>query len=102
VEPSCSPTLSEDRVLSGRKPREALGKILRFIQFITEDSSITIEEAVAASEQRTGFRNVALANDMKSFGVLGHPVEQVTTPCQKFAQRSLQIPYASHRHLLVY
>ena len=66
-----------DVILSGHKPREALGEILRFIHFITEDSSITIEEAVAASEQRTGFRNVALANYMKSFGVLDHPVEHV-------------------------
>jgi glutaminase len=66
-----------DVTLSGHKPREALGEILRFIQFITEDSSITIDEAVAASEQRTGFRNVALANYMKSFGVLDHPVEHV-------------------------
>ena len=32
-------------------------------------------EAVAASEQRTGFRNVALANYMKSFGVLENPVD---------------------------
>jgi glutaminase len=66
-----------DATLSGHKPREALGEILRFIQFITEDSSITIDERVAASEQRTGFRNVALANYMKSFGVLEHPVEHV-------------------------
>jgi glutaminase len=66
-----------DVTLSGHKPREALGEILRFIQFITEDSSITIDEAVAASEQRTGFRNIALANYMKSFGVLEHPVEHV-------------------------
>jgi len=66
-----------DVILSGHKPREALGEILRFIQFITEDSSITMDEAVAASEQRTGFRNIALANYMKSFGVLDHPVEHV-------------------------
>jgi glutaminase len=30
---------------------------------------------VAASEQRTGFRNIALANYMKSFGVLDNPVD---------------------------
>jgi glutaminase len=66
-----------DAILSGYKPREALGEILRFIQFITEDSSIMIDEAVAASEQQTGFRNVPLANYMKSFGVLDHPVEYV-------------------------
>ena len=35
----------------------------------------SIDEAVAASEQRTGFRNAALANYMKSFGVLDNPVD---------------------------
>ena len=30
---------------------------------------------MAASEQRTGFRNAALANYMKSFGVLENPVD---------------------------
>src|SRR5262245_28423245 len=64
-----------DFILSGHKPREALGDILRFLQFVADDTSITIDEAVAASEQRTGFRNAALANYMKSFGVLENPVE---------------------------
>ncbi|BDA82784.1 glutaminase [Aureimonas sp. SA4125] len=64
-----------DLILSGHKPREALGEILRFLQFLAEDSSIFIDEAVAASEQRTGFRNSALAYYMKSFGVLDNPVD---------------------------
>jgi glutaminase len=64
-----------DVILSGHQPREALGEILRFMQFLAQDSSITIDEAVAASEQRTGFRNIALANYMKSFGVLENPVD---------------------------
>src|ERR1700710_326934 len=64
-----------DLILSGHKPREALGEILRFMQFVADDPSITIDEAVAASEQRTGFRNIALANYMKSFGVLDNPVD---------------------------
>jgi glutaminase len=64
-----------DTILSGHQPREALGEILRFMQFLAEDSSIIIDEAVAASEQRTGFRNNALANYMKSFGVIENPVE---------------------------
>jgi glutaminase len=64
-----------DLILSGHKPREALGEILRFMQFIADDPSITIDEAVAASEQRTGFRNAALANYMKSFGVLDNPID---------------------------
>src|SRR5882757_10782098 len=64
-----------DLILSGHQPREALGEILRFMQFLADDNSITIDEAVAASEQRTGFRNIALANYMKSFGVLDNPVD---------------------------
>lgn len=64
-----------DLILSGHQPREALGEILRFMQFVCDDPSVYIDEAVAASEQRTGFRNAALANYMKSFGVLDNPVE---------------------------
>jgi glutaminase len=64
-----------DAILAGHRPREALGEILRFMQFVADDPSITIDEAVAASEQRTGFRNFALANYMKAFGVLESPVE---------------------------
>ena len=64
-----------DLIVSGHQPREALGEILRFMQFVANDSSIMIDEAVAASEQRTGYRNIALANYMKSFGVLDNPVD---------------------------
>ena len=64
-----------DLILSGHQPREALGEILRFMRFVADDPSIAIDEKVAASEQRTGFRNAALANYMKSFGVLENPVE---------------------------
>ena len=64
-----------DLILSGHEPREALGEIVRFMQFLADDTSIAIDEAVAASERRTGYRNSALANYMKSFGVLENPVE---------------------------
>ena len=64
-----------DLILSGHQPREALGEILRFMQFLGDDPTITFDSTVAASEQRTGFRNMALANYMKSFGVLDNPVE---------------------------
>ncbi len=40
-------------------------------------SSIYIDQNVAQSEQRTGFRNIALANFLKSFGLLENPVEHV-------------------------
>ena len=64
-----------DLILSGHRPREALGEILGFVRFLADDPTIAIDQAVAASEQRTGFRNCALANYMKSFGVLENPVE---------------------------
>ena len=66
-----------DGILSGHQPREALGEILRFMQFLAQDPSIGIDAAVAASEKRTGFRNAALANYMRSFGIIEHPVEHV-------------------------
>ena len=66
-----------DVMLSGHQPREALGEILRFMQFAAQDDSICIDKAVAESEKRTGFRNAALANYMKSFGVLENPVDFV-------------------------
>jgi glutaminase len=64
-----------DLILSGHQPREALGEILRFVRFLADDPTISIDEKVAASEQRTGFRNAALANYMKAFGVLDNPVD---------------------------
>lgn len=64
-----------DLILSGHQPREALGEILHFMHFVSGDDSIAIDEKVAASELRTGFRNAALANYMKSFGVLDNPVD---------------------------
>lgn len=64
-----------DVILSGHQPREALGEIVRFMQALAQDDSITIDQAVAASEKRTGFRNTALANYMKSFGVIENPVD---------------------------
>ena len=64
-----------DAILAGHQPRETLGEILRFVRTLADDDAITIDEAVAASEKRTGFRNVALANYMRAFGVLTNPVE---------------------------
>lgn len=64
-----------DAILSGHRPREVLGEIVRFMRLLADDASISIDETVAASEQRTGFRNYALANYMKSFGVLENTVD---------------------------
>ena len=66
-----------DVILSGRTPRDALGEILRFMRFIAEDETIFIDKSVAQSEKNTGFRNVALANFMRSFNVLDNPVDYI-------------------------
>lgn len=64
-----------DAMLSGHQPREAIGALLRFVQTLSDDSDIYIDKAVALSEAATGYRNLALAAYLKSFGNLESPVE---------------------------
>lgn len=64
-----------DMLLAGHQPREAIGEILRFVQFLADDDGIVIDHQVATSERATGFRNFALANYMKSFDNLQHEPE---------------------------
>lgn len=63
-----------DVVLGGAEPREAIGDLLRFVRFLSGDDSVFIDNEVANSEAETGFRNVALANYMKSFANMEHRV----------------------------
>ncbi len=65
-----------DVLLGGGTPAEAIAGVLRFVRGLAGDERITIDASVAAAEQATGFRNFALANYMRSFGNLHHPVEQ--------------------------
>lgn len=65
-----------DVLLGGHEPIEAIGEILRFVRALADDDSIFIDERVAQAEQQTGFRNVALANYMRAFGNIHHPVER--------------------------
>ena len=46
-----------DMLMAGHPPREVLAEILRFIRFIADDDTITIDEQVARSEKQTGFLN---------------------------------------------
>lgn len=64
-----------DVLLAGHQPREAIAEILRFVRIAANDDTIMIDPAVARSEQATGFRNFALANYMRAFGNLHHPIE---------------------------
>ena len=66
-----------DLVLAGHSPREAIGEILRFMRFLADDEQIGIDAEVARSETATGARNYALAQFIRSFGRLQHPVDQV-------------------------
>ncbi|OLP43363.1 glutaminase [Rhizobium oryziradicis] len=66
-----------DMVLSGHKPREAIGEFLRFMRYLTDDDTVIIDSKVAKSEHLTGYRNIALANFMRGFGNLEHAVELV-------------------------
>lgn len=66
-----------DVILGGHQPREAIGEILRFLRYLADDDTLFIDEDIARGEAETGFRNMALANYMRAFGNLGHPVELV-------------------------
>ncbi len=50
---------------------------LNFVRTLTGDSNIHVDSAVARSEERTGFRNYATANLLKSFGNLQNDVATV-------------------------
>lgn len=56
-------------------PAGGIAAILRRVRDLSGDASIAVDAAVAASEAATGFRNAALANYMKSFGVIDGPIE---------------------------
>lgn len=66
-----------DVVLSGHRPREAIGEILRFMRQLAHDDSIFIDNDVAQGEHDTGFRNTALVNYMRAFGNIHNPVDEV-------------------------
>jgi len=48
---------------------------IRFVRFLADDESVVIDPAVARSETEAGYRNRALANYMRAFGNLHHPVD---------------------------
>jgi len=57
-----------------KNPKE---DFLNYIRVITDDTSINYNKDVAISEQKTGFRNYAAANLLKSFNNLNNDVEVV-------------------------
>jgi glutaminase len=61
-----------DAILGGYQPKEAIGEILRFVQYLADDDEIVIDSLVAKSEMATGHRNFALAHFMRSYGIIEH------------------------------
>jgi glutaminase len=57
-----------------KNPKE---EFLAFVRNISNDESIDYDKAVAESEKRTGFRNFAAANLLKSYGNLENDVDVV-------------------------
>ncbi|NLS15803.1 glutaminase [Rhizobium sp. P40RR-XXII] len=90
-----------DIVLAGHEPREAIGELLRFVRYVADDEAISIDDKVARSETQTGYRNLALANFMRAYGNLHHPVEHVlgvyfhqcalSMSCQQLAKAGLYL-----------
>lgn len=66
-----------DVLLAGHQPKETIGQILEFVRFVADDDTIAIDPTVARSETEHGYRNRALANFMRAFGNLEHPVDLV-------------------------
>lgn len=64
-----------DALLGRHQPKEALAELLGFVRTAADDSAIVIDERVAQAEQSTGWRNLALASFMRSFGNLHHSPE---------------------------
>jgi len=56
---------------------EAYREILAFIRAIADDESIDSDEIISKSEMEFGFRNLALANLMKSFNNFDNEVQEV-------------------------
>ncbi|WP_417679239.1 glutaminase [Roseibium sp.] len=69
--------IATDIYLTGARPKEALGQLLRFVRAASDDDAIHINEMVARSEIATGHRNIALAHYLASFGNLHSPADQV-------------------------
>lgn len=59
--------VTTDALLEGRMPNEALTELLQYIRDSAEDETIHIDKSVARSEKKTGYRNIAMANYLRSY-----------------------------------
>jgi glutaminase len=66
-----------DALIANRPPSVVIDEITRFVRLLAGDETAFIDEEVARSEAETGFRNASLANFLRAFGNLNHPVDDV-------------------------
>jgi glutaminase len=66
-----------DELLAGRATEAAIADIVAFLRQRSGDPAVGVDEEVARSEARTGFRNASLANFIRAFGNLRNPVQSV-------------------------
>ncbi|MEO1028993.1 MAG: glutaminase [Pseudomonadota bacterium] len=88
-----------DRLLGTSSPDEMIARIEGFMQALAQDSTVTIDHEVAASEAAAGDRNRSLAHFMSAFGQMRHPVENalrvyfhqcaLSMSCQQLARAGL-------------
>ena len=64
-----------DILLANHKPDDIIADYVKFMQMLTGDSDIKIDQEVADSEHATGFRNFALGHYMRAFKNINHPVD---------------------------
>lgn len=95
-----------DVLLAGHEPRETIGEILRFMRHVTNDDGIRIDPEVARSEERTGFRNAALANFIRAANNLHHAPERtlgvyfhhcaIAMTCKQLAMAGRFLAFGGH------
>ena len=74
----CTESCKLSRDISAPHPIEGASQaVLELLRFLSGNPLISVDEAVAASEQQTGHRNYALAHFMASCGNILNPVDVV-------------------------
>lgn len=66
-----------DVLLGDSSPAVVIAELLTLLRTLSGDTSVHIDQQVAASEKETGFRNASLANFLKSFDNLKNDVDEV-------------------------
>jgi glutaminase len=95
-----------DVLLAGHEPREVIAEILRFIRHVSDDDDIRIDPEVAASEEQSGFRNLALASFMRAANNVHHAPQRtlgvyyhhcaISMNCRQLAMAGRYLAFAGH------